>query len=208
MAGLNNLPIAYFYSRDMPRALDESQKVLTIYPKNYVARNNAALYAMYAGDFSTAIKQAQTVLAMNPEYLKAYVAIALSQLGQNDIAAATETYKRLASQGASGQSSAAIGLADVALYEGGAGDAVRILKEGIDRDRADKRTDSAHRKLATLAAANGDAGAAEQVLAAGTHDEHTLYTAAQALLGAGKVQRALAVATQLGAQIEPELQHY
>jgi tetratricopeptide (TPR) repeat protein/tRNA A-37 threonylcarbamoyl transferase component Bud32 len=217
MAGLNNLPIAYFYSRDMSRALEESQRAITLYPKNYVARNNAALYAMYAGDFGTAAKQAQTVLAMNPAYLKAYVAIALSQLGQNDIAAATETYKRLASQGASGQSSAAIGLADVALYEGRAGDAVRILKEGIDRDRAEKRTDSANRKLATLAAAlllagdkRGAIAAADEAAknASTSHDEHALYTAAHALLEAGEEKLALSIASQLEAQIEPELQLY
>src|SRR5438105_5143381 len=50
MAGLNNLPFAYFNSRDMSRALEESEHVIAVYPKNYVDRNNAALYAMYAGD--------------------------------------------------------------------------------------------------------------------------------------------------------------
>jgi tetratricopeptide (TPR) repeat protein len=208
MAGLNNLPIAYFYSRDMSRALEESRRAIAVYPKNYVARNNAALYAMYAGDFPTAIKQAQTVLAMNPSYVKANVAIALSQLGQNDIAAATETYRKMASQGASGQSTAAIGLADVALYEGRSADAVKLLKDGVERDRAEKRTDAANRKLATLADVTGNVAAAEQVLATGTHDEHTLYTTARALLQAGKSDRALAVASRLDSEIESELQHY
>ncbi len=208
MAGLNNLPIAYFYSRDMARALEESQRAIAVYPKNYVARNNAALYAMYAGDFPTAIKQAQTVLAMNPSYVKAYVAIALSQLGQNDIAAATETYRKMASLSASGQSTATIGLADVALYEGRSADAVKLLKDGVERDRAEKRTDAANRKLATLADVTGNVAAAEQVLATGTHDEHTLYTTAHALLQGGKSDRALAVASRLDSEIESELQHY
>jgi tetratricopeptide (TPR) repeat protein len=154
------------------------------------------------------MKQAQSVLSANPSYLKAYVAIALSQLGQNDVAGATETYKRLGSQSPAGQSMAATGLADVALYQGAQSDAVAILKDAINGDRADKRADSANRKLATLAAVTADSAAAEQVLAAGTHDEHTLYTAAHALLEAGKEQRALAIASQLGSQIEPELQHY
>jgi tetratricopeptide (TPR) repeat protein/predicted Ser/Thr protein kinase len=208
MAGLNNLPLAYFYNRDMPRALEESERAITLYPKNYIARNNAALYAMYAGDFSTATKQAQTVLTMNPSYRKAFVAIALSQLGQNNITAATETYKRLAEQGGAGQSIAIVGLADIALYEGRSGDAVTLLKDGIVRDRAEKREDAANRKLATLAAATRDGSAAEEVLTKDTHDEHALYTAALALLDAGKEQRALAVAAQLNAHLEPELQHY
>ena len=208
MAALNNLPLAYFYNRDMPRALEESQKAITFYPKNYVARNNGALYAMYAGDFPTAVKQAQSVLAANSSYLKAYVAIALSHLGQNDVAAATETYKRLGALSAAGQSMAATGLADVALYQGATVDAVAILKEGVVRDRAEKRVDSGNRKLVTLASINGDTAAAEQVVSTGTHDEHTLYTAARALLDAGKAQPALAIASHLGAQLEAEPQHY
>jgi len=208
MAGLNNLPLAYFYNRDMPRALEESQRAITVYPKNYVARNNAALYAMYAGDFSTATKQAETVLTMNPSYRKAFIAIALSQLGQTNITAATQTYSRLAAQGGAGQSIAIEGLADIALYEGRSGDSVTLLKDGIARDRAEKRADPANRKLATLAAATRDASFAEEVLATATHDEHMLYTAARALLDAGKEQRALTVAAQLDRQLEPELQHY
>jgi tetratricopeptide (TPR) repeat protein/predicted Ser/Thr protein kinase len=208
MAGLNNLPFAYFNSRDMPRALQESQKVITIYPKNYIARNNAALYAMYAGDFATAIKQAQSVLTMNPSYAKAFVAIALSQLGQNDVAGATATYNKLASISATGQSMASMGSADVALYQGSTAEAVPILKLGAEHDLAEKRTDAGNRKLATLAMATGDTSAAEKVIASGTHDQHSLYSAARALVEKGQEQSALAIASQLDAQLESELQHY
>ena len=103
---------------------------------------------------------------------------------------------------------AATGMADVALYQGATGDAVAILKEGVVRDRAEKRVDSGNRKLVTLASINGDTAAAEQVVSTGTHDEHTLYTAARALLDAGKAQPALAIASHLGAQLEAEPQHY
>ncbi|HEY8131520.1 MAG TPA: protein kinase [Thermoanaerobaculia bacterium] len=206
MAALNNLPLAYFYNRDMPRALQESQRAITLYPKNYVARNNAALYAMYAGDFATALKQAQTVLGMNSTYLKAYVAIALSQLGQNDIGGATETYKRLAAQSEAGRSIATAGLADIALYEGRTADAAAMLQDGIARDRNEKRNDAANRKAATLATVSGDVAAVDPLLS--SHDEHTLYTAAHALIEAGKEQRALSIASQLDAQLEPEPQHY
>jgi serine/threonine protein kinase/tetratricopeptide (TPR) repeat protein len=208
VSALINLALAYFYNRDMARALDESQKVINAYPKNYLARNNAALYAMYAGDFGTAVQQAQSVLTLNPAYVRAFIAIALSQLGQNDVNAAKQTYDRLGSQSAAGKSIASMGLADLALYQGKTADAASILKAGIDRDRADKRADAATLKLATLAAVTNDAAAADQVIATGTHDEHALYTAAHALLEAGKEQRALAVASQLSAQLEPEKQLY
>jgi tetratricopeptide (TPR) repeat protein len=208
VSGLNNLALAYFYNRDMARALELSQRPISMYPKNVIARNNAALYAMYAGDFDTAIKQAQSVLALNPAYLKAYIAIALSQLAQNNVAAASDTYKKLASLSAAGKSMASAGLADVALYQGAGADAVSILKSGIDLDRTEKRTDPANRKLATVAVVNPDASVAEQVIATGTHDEHSLYTAAHALIEAGKDDRAQKIATQLQAELEPELQHY
>ena len=208
VSGLNNLALAYFYNRDMGRALDLSQRPIALYPKNIIARNNAALYAMYAGDFDNAIKQAQTVLAMSPAYAKAYVAIALSQLGQNKVAAATETYNKLAGLSASGHSMANAGLADVALYEGANANAAALLKEGADRDRAEKRNDAAERKLATAAAATLDASVAAQVSAAGTHDEHALYTAAHAFIEAGKADRAAAIASELEGQLEAEAQHY
>src|SRR5207245_397154 len=117
-AGLILLALVNFYNRDMPRAVEESLKVIHTYPKNYLARNNAALYAMYAGDFVTAIQEAQNVLSLNPAYLKAIVAIALSQLGQNDVDRAKQTYERLASQSSAGKSMASMGLADLALYQG------------------------------------------------------------------------------------------
>ena len=217
MAGLNNLPLAYFYSRDMPRAMQESQRVLSIYPKNYIAQNNAALYAMYAGDFASAQKDAKAVLNSNPNYVKAYVAIALSQLGSNDPAAATATYEKLASVSPAGRSSATNGLADVALYQGRSADAQKILQEGIDRDRAEKRNDPANRKLAMLAFArlqsgdrNGAVSAASEAAknATASHDEHALYTAAHVLLEAGEEKQALAIASQFGAAIEPEQQLY
>ncbi len=208
IAGLNNLPLAYFNNRDMQRALELSQRPIALYPKNTIARSNAALYAMYAGNFPTAIQEAQNVLSLNPGYLKAFIAIALSQLGQNDVDHAKQTYERLSSQGSAGKSMASMGLADLALYQGATGDAVAILKEGIEGDRAEKRSDAGNRKLATLAAVTSDAPVAEKVIATSTRDQHALYTAAEALLKAGKQQRALAIASQLGDQLEPELQHY
>lgn len=208
MAGLNNLPLAYFYNRDMNRALEESQRAISTYPKNFIARNNAALYAMYAGDFPTAIKQARTVLTMNPAYLKAFIAIALSQLAQNDIAGATETYKKLAAQNATGMSMAGVGLTDIALYQGATNDAITTLRDGIGRDESEKRSEAARRKSATLAAVARDASAAEKILATDTRDEHVLYTAAEAFIAAGRDQRALAVASRLEGSLEPEPQHY
>src|SRR5437667_12797190 len=77
-AGLNNLAYAYQLRRDMPRAVAEGRRSLEIYPKSLIARNNVAHYAMYAGEFDMAEKEARAVIEGG--YIKAYLALALSQL--------------------------------------------------------------------------------------------------------------------------------
>jgi len=209
ISGLNNLALAYFYTRDMSRALEASERPIALYPKNVVARSNAALYAMYAGNFDKAKQQAQAALQINPSYEKAHVAIALSQLAGDDVAGATATYTRLAALSPRGASIAAGGLADIALYQGRSKDAISILDAAALRDRDEKRTDAANDKLATAAEARGAAAAAEEVAkTASPRDPHALFTAARALIAANRSESALRIASQLGAQIESELQMY
>ena len=196
-AGLNNLALSYFYQRDMQRALEASQRPIALYPKNVIGRNNAALYAMYAGQFDQAIKQAQMVLQLNPSYLKAYIAIALSQMGKGDVAGAAATYQKLGAQAGRGASMADAGIADIALYDGRVKDGVKILRDSAARDLAENRKDAAARKLATVGDVTTD-----------SHDAHTLFMSARSLIDAGKDDRARAIASQLTADLQPELQHY
>ena len=49
-AGPSNLAFAYFYGRDMPRALEIGREAAEAHPENVLTRANLALYAMYAGD--------------------------------------------------------------------------------------------------------------------------------------------------------------
>ena len=93
--GYNGLAFAYFLARDMERALAQGRRGVEIYPKFVPLRSNLALYALYAGDFAAAEKEARTVLEQNPTYLKAYVALALSKVGQGRLDEALETYRRL-----------------------------------------------------------------------------------------------------------------
>src|SRR4029077_18924654 len=95
-AALANLALAIFYTRDMPRALEEGRRASAIYPKNIIRRNNVALYAMYASDFTTAEREANAVLQLNGQFLKAFVAKALSQLAQGRRDQAEATYRQLA----------------------------------------------------------------------------------------------------------------
>ena len=213
-AAINNLALSYFYSRDMGRAMEEGRKPVAIYPKSVLYRNNLALYAMYAGDFKTAEQEARAVLQLNPSYVKGYVALALSQLAQNQKAAAIDTYQKLQKVSARGSSFAAIGLADVALLEGRVSDSAAILRGGIDADRKNKSNGPAAYKLAVLAEAElaagkkSDAITSAESAVAGASGESALFPSARAFIAAEKIDRASTLAATLAAKIESDPQIY
>ncbi|HYL15372.1 MAG TPA: protein kinase [Terriglobales bacterium] len=213
-AGLANLALAYFYRRDMPRALEEGRQALAVYPQSLIFRNNVGLFAMYAGEFDQAIKEQSTVIQTNPSFVLGYVGLALSELGQGHPEKAIEAYHKLESLRAQGTSSAPAGLADVALYEGRTSDAISILESGAQADITAKNPDGAATKLATLAQAyllKGDH--ARALRAAGQALEQSKGTgvtfwAARIYIGANQAAKALALAKQLAAQLEPDPQAY
>ncbi len=213
-AGIANLAAAYFYKRDMTRALQEARRAIEIYPKNVPQRNNLGLDAMYAGDFETAIKEQDEVLRLNPKFALAYVGKALSQLalGHPDLAA--QTYRKGAQVDARGASIAAMGLADIALFQGRPADAVPILQKGIEADLANQNAEAAAEKRLALADAHlalRDTASAvaetEQALSE-AHGENILYPAARVYLATGREPKALALATELGGRLEPDPQAY
>src|SRR5215475_6144861 len=152
--GLANLSLAYFYRRDMARALEEGRRAVEIYPKNTIQRNNVGLYAMYGGNFEVAIKEQQDVIEENPKLVLGYVGTALPQLALGRADEAIATYHRLESLGADGASASALGLADVALYQGRISDSIKLLESGIPGDTVNKNPDAAAIKLATLSEAH------------------------------------------------------
>lgn len=208
MSGLNNLAIAYFDQRDMTKALEASERPIALYPKNVIGRVNAALFAMYAGNWEKAKSQANAALQLNPQYEKAYVAIALSQLATGDVNAATSTYQRLAGVSGRGQSLAEFGLADIALLQGRKEEAIAGLTAGAEQDKKSNRADAATKKLATLAECRAWAALAKDAAKSANGDPHALFTAARAFIAGGHAEDASRIASQLGAQVEPELQMY
>ncbi len=213
-AGIANLASAYFYKRDMTRALQEARRAIEIYPKNVPQRNNLGLDAMYAGDFETAIKEQDEVLKLNPKFALAYVGKALSQLalGHPDLAA--ETYRKGAEVDARGASIAAMGLADIALFQARPADAVPILQKGIEADVAGQNADAAAEKRLALAEAHlalKDTAAAvaetEKALSE-ARGENILYPAARMYLATGREPKALALAAELAKRLEPDPQAY
>ncbi|HXH14747.1 MAG TPA: tetratricopeptide repeat protein, partial [Sphingomonas sp.] len=126
-AAVANLAVTRVYDRKMTDAMELGKRAAAIYPNNVIRRNNVALFAMYAGDFDAAEREARAVLALNAEFPKAFVALAMSQLGRGQIAEAEQTWHKLEALPA-GRAFAVAGLADLALFRGMLADAVRLLQ--------------------------------------------------------------------------------
>ncbi len=212
--GLANLALVQFYRRDMAGALEGGRKVARILPRVVVSRNNVALYAMYAGEFEAAIAEADQVLALNPTFPKAFVARALSQFALGREADAARSWQTLAARSPAAASTAALGLADIALYQGRTRDAVAVLAPALATDLAANNATAAALKQVALAQAHAAAGdttaavraAAQAVTLAGT--DAVLFAAGQVLAQAGRAAQAATLAGTLSGKLEPDAQAY
>jgi tetratricopeptide (TPR) repeat protein/tRNA A-37 threonylcarbamoyl transferase component Bud32 len=213
-AGTANLALAYFYRRDMARALEVGRRAVELSPQNVPQRNNLALYAMYAGDFERAVPEFRRVLEMNPRFEVALVGLALAELARGKVDEALSTYGRLGALGPRAASAAAMGRADVAVYEGRLADAAGLLAEAAARDEKGGDAESAALKLVLLAEvelALGRAPGARRAVdraAAPSRGENVLYPAALVYLGLKLDARALALAESLSRRLEPDPQAY
>jgi len=210
-AGRTNLALAYFYRRDITRAIQENRQAIQIYPHNLFYLHNESLYDMYGGQFNAAIAESAGILQQNSSYASAYVPEALSDLALGKVGDAEAAYRKMEAVSVHGRSLAALGLADLALYEGRSGEAAAILEHGIDADLKDGLKAAAAVKLAALAGAGrSQAQSVEAATRALDADRSPAvsFAAARALLAAGQAARAEAVAHELAASLEPEPQAY
>jgi tetratricopeptide (TPR) repeat protein len=209
-SGLNNLAVAYFLVLDFPKALEAGRRVLELYPKNVLFRNNYALYAMYAGDFATATRESEPLLkdpGPNPFY-KIYLPPAISAAVSDQTDAAIQEFRRMAQTGTEGASLASSGLADLAMYRGRYGEAEEILRAGIEADGQSGNSAGVAAKrmmVAEIYAATGRlplaVSAVDETLKLG-RSESVLVPAARLYLAAGKLKEA----TDLAAALENTLQ--
>src|SRR4030042_5887690 len=151
-SGHNNLPLAYFYNREMQKALEEGRSAVEFNPKKFTPQYNMIWYAIGAGKFDIAEKEARRTLELNPEYKYTYICLALIQLAGNDRPREAEKiYRELEIKGPRGASLASIGLADLAIYEGRLKAAREILEKGMAWDLQNKLGDEATLKNIMLA---------------------------------------------------------
>jgi class 3 adenylate cyclase/tetratricopeptide (TPR) repeat protein len=209
-----NLAVAYAETRDMPKALEEGEKAIALLPKNVPQRNNLGLLAMYAGAFERGIKEQDQVLALNPGFNLAYVGKAICQLGLGEDTEAINTWQALSKLNQRGASRAALGMADLALYQGRIEDAVHILRKGADEDVAANNKDEAGIKLATLAYAQayrhnrGLASATADQAIAMSQEVETRMIAAESYVMAGETAKAHALAVQLAMKLDNDPRAY
>jgi len=210
--GHNNLALCYSDLRDMPKAMEEAQRAVDIYPRQAAQRKNLSLYANYAGNFQTAEREAKAAQQINPSYDKGYLVEAYAQLGQGRLQEAEQTYRKLEKISPPGASLAASGLGDLALYKGRFAEAEQILQQGANADLAGKNPDSAAAKFAARAYAllsSGRAKAASndaQLALANSQKTNVRFLAARILIEVGDTARARAIAAELASKPSPEPQ--
>jgi tetratricopeptide (TPR) repeat protein/predicted Ser/Thr protein kinase len=213
-AAHTNLPLAYFYNREMQKAFEEGQKAAEFAPRNILPRSNLVWYAIGLGKFDVAEKEFQEVMKMNPEFFDALVPRALIQLAQDRPREAEKTYLELSLKDARLASMAAIGLADLALYEGRLNDARKILDAGISSDLKNKFADEASLKSVMCAQtllAQGQLDAAVQGadnVAASSQKGSNLFSVALIYIQAGQSEKAMKIFTKLNTKPNPEVQAY
>jgi tetratricopeptide (TPR) repeat protein/predicted Ser/Thr protein kinase len=212
--GQNNLASCYTQLRDAPKALEAAQHAVEIVPKGVGPRLNLAFISVFAGDFTSGDKEAHTALTISPSAAQAYLVLAEAQLGQGQIEKSAEDYHQLEKFGSDGASIAAVGLADLAAYQGKYAEAARILTQGIDADLTAKMTDSAARKyvaLANMEELQGHHAAAfadiDKALA-NSQTAQIQFLAAISYVDAGDLAKAQKLAANLSSQLSGEPQSY
>jgi len=213
-AGQSNLGFVYFQMLDFEKARDHGRQAVELYPKNPRSRQNYALYAMYAGDLKTAEAEARLVLEQAKGQYKAYLPLAAVAFASSDLARMREVYESMRGTGAAGASTAAHGLADLAMYEGRWADAEKLLEAGISADEASKNRLAGAAKLTALAEVHLAQGRVPQAVRAAqdalatTREDATLVSAALVLVRANRRAEAQAIAEELGRQFQPRRRAY
>ena len=209
-----NLALAYFYQRDMDKAVEEEKRALAITPHSVQQHSNLSLYALYAGDFDTATKEATQILKDNPKFETAERTLALANLASGRVEEARQEYAKLQAISPRGASMALTGLADLALYEGRPAEAADLLEKAVAADLASKDADAAANDEVTLAFAqaalnkSAHARAAALKAAARSQDPGVLYRAAQVFLANGEPAQAQRQVAPLAKRLESEPQVY
>ena len=207
----NNMAVCLTQLRNMPKALEQVKRAVTILPKRATYHLNVSYYSSYGSDFATAAKEADAALQLNTSYASGYLAHAFAALGQEQPAQARDAYEKMAKLNSP---VAVAGLGDLAIFEGRYKDAVGILEKGAADDLAAHRPDSAADEYLALAHAQllrGQDGPAQQAArtALGASKEvKTRFLAGRIFIASGAAGQAKELAAGLAAEAPVEPQVY
>jgi len=207
----NNLAVCLTKLRNMAKALEEERRAVAILPKRAAYHANLSMFSSYAGDFPGAAQEAAAALQLNPTYSYGFQVQAFASLAQDQPAQAVEAYRKLEKANAS---DGAIGLGDLAVYEGRFRDAVEILQTGAAADKAAKSPDAAADKLILLAHAQlsrqqkGPALEAVRGALDLSKEPKIRFLAGQVFVAAGEAAMARDLAGSLGSELQIEPQAY
>jgi tetratricopeptide (TPR) repeat protein/tRNA A-37 threonylcarbamoyl transferase component Bud32 len=214
-AGYNNLAIAHFNTLNFAKALEYGRKAIDIYPKTYKYRSNYALYAMYMGDFKTATETAQLLIQENPKVDVPYLPLAMAAVATGDLPRARATYEEVNKQaGDSGVSLGALGIADIAMYQGRYDEAISILPGAVKRDQEQTNILGASAKLVALAEAyhaRGNDSARQAAIAQArtlSTQENVLVPIARLFIETGRTEDARKIADELSKRLPAQSRAY
>ena len=214
-AGHTDLAFAYFEGCKMSEAYEEGLKAVELDPQSLDYRYNQSCYALASGNCGKARDEVRKTLAIDPKYEKAFIVLALVDLMEGRPAEAAKDYEKLEELGKEGASYAALGKADLAVYQGRLGEAIGGLKKSISVDVENKpMNNTAADKLLILAQANLFLGksapaaqAAEEALKLDSA-EGIQFAAAQIFIAASREDRARVIAVELSKKLQDIHQAY
>jgi len=213
-AGHANLAFAHFNLLNFPKADEEGRKAEHILPTSVKFTSNNSLYAMYAGNFTGAAMQGRVIIGLEPKLWVGYLPLAIAELAAGNADAARDAYTRMAGTDSTGQSVSAMGLADLALYQGRPAEARGLLEKSVPEDVRTGTTTGLVSKYVAMAEALEFEGKQTEALAmakkavAEGRDETALVPAARILLAANKNADARAFSAELQKQVRRKARAY
>ena len=209
-----NLAVCYILQRNIPKAVEAARTAVEILPGAVFFRLNLSFLYSFDGEFQNGEREAREALRINPSSERGNLVLAEAQIGQGQISQATESYHQLEKVSAMGASMAAVGLADLAAYEGRFTNAVRLLEQGARADLQAKRPENAADKFAALAhtellqeqkmTAVADAYKALDH----SHSVQIRFLAGRIFAETGEIAKAQEIAAALGKELQAEPQAY
>jgi tetratricopeptide (TPR) repeat protein len=209
-----NLAVCFVELRNIPKAVEAARRAVEIAPKSALERQNLSFLYSFGGDFQNGERDARAALQINPSSERGYLNLSEAQLGQGKLSETSESYHQLEKVSARGASMAAVGLADLAAYEGHFADAVRLLDQGAAGDLQAKGPENAADKLAALAhvqllrGQKGAALAAADKALAHSQTVQVRFLAGRIFAESRETAKAQKLAASLGSELQAEPQAY